>query len=426
MPKASRRKPGKPYPSFPLTAHPNGQWCKKIRGKVHFFGTWVDPDAALAKYLGVAADLHAGRDPASVSSGELTVKEMGNEFLASQMERVSSGQIGGRWFEDCRRVVRHFAKHMGVSRPAAALSASDFQRYRRLLVTQGLSGQKGLGVFALTRAIAAVRAMFKWAFDTGLLKQTPRWGKGFARPSVVEFRRSRAMYDRENGKRLFTSEQVRSLIKAAGPALRAATLLGINGGFGNSDCSALPIAAVDLKAAIIDFERPKTAVRRVVPLWPETITALKTLLTAERVAPATEAAAPLVFRTESGLPVVRQIMRAGGDGEFEKVTHIDRLSDWFDELLAAKKLKRRGIGFYTLRHTFRTWADETNDQHAIHLIMGHAIPGMSGIYVEEIGVERLRKVVNHVRSKLWPQSPAEQAPPAGADQSSTDEVGSGA
>jgi hypothetical protein len=26
----------KTYPDFPLTAHNNGQWCKKIRGKVHF------------------------------------------------------------------------------------------------------------------------------------------------------------------------------------------------------------------------------------------------------------------------------------------------------------------------------------------------------------------------------------------------------
>jgi hypothetical protein len=96
MPKVSRTKPGKPYPSCPLTVHPNGQWCKKIRGKVHFFGVWSDPDAALANYLRVAADLHAGREPASVSSREVTVKEMGNAFLASQRERVSTGQIGGR------------------------------------------------------------------------------------------------------------------------------------------------------------------------------------------------------------------------------------------------------------------------------------------------------------------------------------------
>jgi integrase len=73
-----------------------------------------------------------------------------------------------------------------------------------------------------------------------------------------------------------------------------------------------------------------------------------------------------------------------------------------DILLRKLNLKRRGIGFYTLRHTFRTWADETRDQHAIHRIMGHAIPGMSGIYVEEISLDRLRAVVEHVRLRLFP------------------------
>jgi hypothetical protein len=42
-----RKQPRKPYPTFPLTAHPNGQWCKKIRGKVHFFGVWGDPETPL-------------------------------------------------------------------------------------------------------------------------------------------------------------------------------------------------------------------------------------------------------------------------------------------------------------------------------------------------------------------------------------------
>ena len=146
----TRTKPGKPHPSFPLTAHANGQWCKKICGKVRLFGVWSDPEAALSRYLRAASDLHAGRESMTVSTGDLTVKELGNEFLESQRERVSAGQIGSRWFEDCRRVVPHFAKAVGVSRPAGELTGPDFQRYRRVLVTGGLSGKKGLGVFALT------------------------------------------------------------------------------------------------------------------------------------------------------------------------------------------------------------------------------------------------------------------------------------
>jgi hypothetical protein len=73
-------KPGKPYPEVPLTAHPAGYWCKKIRGKIHYFGPWADPDGALAKYLEQKDALHAGKKPRE-DTGATTVKEVANHFL---------------------------------------------------------------------------------------------------------------------------------------------------------------------------------------------------------------------------------------------------------------------------------------------------------------------------------------------------------
>jgi hypothetical protein len=46
-PVAASGKPSEPYPEFPLFADANGQWAKKIRGHLHFFGLWDDPEWSL-------------------------------------------------------------------------------------------------------------------------------------------------------------------------------------------------------------------------------------------------------------------------------------------------------------------------------------------------------------------------------------------
>jgi len=400
----SRRqaKPSKPYPSFPLTAHNNGQWCKKIRGKIHFFGVWSDPEIALSSYLRVAEDLHAGRKPRSnlVPEG-LTVKDVCNHFLTYQLAKVEAGEITPRWFEDCRRVAECFAKFAKSGRVVADLAAQDFQEFRQGIVRRGLgSRSKGLGVHALNRAITVIRGMFKYAYEIDLIDRPVKVGKAFDRPSAAAKRKTRKSAELENGKRLLQVSEIRAILDDTEIPLLAMVLLGINGGFGNTDCARLPIAALDLKRGVVEFDRPKTGVERVVPLWAETVAALGDSLD-QRPKPADEAAKKLVFLTTFGRPWVREIVHRRADNGVDKVVPVDAIGAQFGKLARRLGIKRKGIGFYALRHTFRTWADEVKDQHAIHRIMGHAIPGMSGIYVEEIGLERLRAVVDHVRTKLF-------------------------
>jgi integrase len=245
--------------------------------------------------------------------------------------------------------------------------------------------------------------------------ETPfKFGKAFERPSAKLRRRSRNSADLENGKRLFDASAIRAMLKAADVPLRAMILLGINGGFGNADCAKLPIKTIDFERAVIEFNRPKTGIERVVPLWPETLEALRQSLD-NRHRPADEEATNLVFVTTFGRPWLRENVHRTGDNGIEKIVPIDGIRQEFDKILEKLGLKRKGIGFYALRHTFRTWADEVRDQHAIHRIMGHTIPGMSGIYVEEISLDRLRVVVEHVRRKVFPpEAPAsaQSAPPS--------------
>src|SRR3954447_15161194 len=88
-------KPAKPYPEFPLTAHPVGQWCKKIRGKVHYFGPWSDPDGALEEYNRQKDDLHAGRTPRP-DTDALTIKQLANAFMKAKQEAVDAGELAQR------------------------------------------------------------------------------------------------------------------------------------------------------------------------------------------------------------------------------------------------------------------------------------------------------------------------------------------
>jgi hypothetical protein len=92
MSKPKNKSNAKPYLGFPLFLHATGQWAKKVRGRMHYFGT--DSDAALAKYLDQRDDLQAGRTPRVQGDG-LTVRDLCNRFLTSKKALLDGG--------NCRR-----------------------------------------------------------------------------------------------------------------------------------------------------------------------------------------------------------------------------------------------------------------------------------------------------------------------------------
>jgi integrase len=69
--------------------------------------------------------------------------------------------------------------------------------------------------------------------------------------------------------------------------------------------------------------------------------------------------------------------------------------------LSSLGIKRPGLSFYALRHTFETVAGDTADQVAVDAIMGHVHATMAAEYREHIADARLRRVVEHVRQWLF-------------------------
>jgi integrase len=189
---------------------------------------------------------------------------------------------------------------------------------------------------------------------------------------------------------MFEAQEIRAMLAKAGIALRAMILLGINCGFGNSDCGNLPLSALVLDKGWANFPRPKTGIERRCPLWPETVTALRESL-AKRSAPKDEADAGLVFITKYGGSWAD---KKGVDSTLSKETR--------------KLLDALGINghrnFYGLRRTFETIGGEARDQVAVDAIMGHARDDMASVYRERISDERLQAVVYHVHGWLFPRA----------------------
>lgn len=211
-----------------------------------------------------------------------------------------------------------------------------------------------------------------------------RFGPDFRRPSKKSLRIHRA----EQGPNFLKADAIRRMIDSAGLPLKAMIFLAINCGFGNHDCCKLPLSALDLEGGWVTFPRPKTGIPRGCKLWPETVATIREAL-AKRPTPKSEEDAALCFVTKYGAGWGKE--DEGGPVTKETAKLMKKLGI---------KVKKRG-GFYTLRHVYRTVADETKDQVAVDFTMGHENGSMATVYRETIGDERLRAVAEYVRAWLY-------------------------
>ena len=388
---ARPKKSKKPYVDFPLTVRTDGRLSKKHRGKVYYFGTIDDWHAALERYKREWPCILQGRTPLPADAGDgCTIQYLANSFLTSKKNKLGVGELSrpsfANYYDTCERLVSQFGRERRVD----DLGPRDFETFRKQLA-------KKYGPTTLKNEINRCRIVLKYAHDQRLIDREVHYGQSFDKPSAKELRRVR----NEAGPRLYEADEVRQILDAADPVMRAMVLLGANCGFGNTDVANLPQSAVDLDNDWVNFPRPKTEIQRRIPLWPETVKAMREAI-AIRPEPANPDDAGLCFLTGRGCRWVRTSASRINEERYVKYVTVNTLARRFGLLLKNHGINgRRGLGFYTLRHVFETIAGESKDQVAVNAIMGHVDSSMAGVYRERISDERLRAVVSTVHGWLF-------------------------
>ena len=384
----------------PLLVHNTMRWGRKINKRLLYYGP-IDgslPDfgaaAAIEEYHRVVEDDRAGRARRPKDSELVTLADAANVFLEAKAALRDTGELAARTWSDyhatCSRIIDILGKHRAV----ADMEPADFRKLRSAFAN-GPQGKRS--VVSLGNDIRRSRVFFRFCEVEGLIDRPCRFGTGFDLPSPKSQRLARAA----KGTRMFEAHEVRKLLEKADPVVKTWILLGVNCGHGQADLASLPISALDLKNGWIDYGRQKTGVPRRCPLWPETVKALKVAIDTRPDAQAAQDKG-FAFLTANGCRLVRDApAKDEKKREAGVTTHMDTVLPRFTRLLKLVGLNG-GRGFYALRHTFLTIAEQTGDFPAVGAIMGHCDASMAGRYREQIGDDRLLKVTNHVRGWLWP------------------------
>jgi integrase len=365
------QRPKKPFATYPLFAHANGQWAKKILGKTHYFGKWADPNAARDKYKAEHAYLFAGEEPPIVNG---TVASVVRAFLDTKATAVATGDLAQRSYDEYEKTCGIVQATLGKSTPVGDVEREVLIRLRLALI-KGKRGRVRSPV-SQKRYIGMARVLFNFVNEA--LGHSIHYRIPLKMPPAKSLRAARNVV----GERLFTPDEINGLVAHAKPQLKAMILLGINCGFGNQDCATLPIEQVDIRNGWHTYWRPKTQVARRCPLWPETTAALYTAIKNRD--------SGQVFVTKYGNP-------------WEGKGRADPISYEFRKLVTKLKMRRDGITtFYTLRRTFETIGATTGDQIAVNFIMGHAPSSsdMAAVYRQRTFDSQLHRVVDHIHDWL--------------------------
>ncbi len=350
---------------FPLTLHPSGQYCKKIRGHIYYFGS--DRKQALESYLDQAIFLHGYNSALQKTvNGSMALKEICEMYLKYQHTKLQTNNLTARHHNDQIGSLKKLTEFIGENCKVKSISTLSLQNYKRNLQKHYKSVSRS------NLHLSIMKAMFHWAKKNDILKNIP---------NIDAISRAKEIHQ---DRYTFNSEQINKLLTIADIKMQAMIWLGLNCGFGCTDCAYLKWTDLDLVNARVILPRRKTGIYRDLPLWSETVKSLQNI----------HREGSLVFYTSRGKPYIQTNMKVDGSGK-EMYTITNLITTKFRRLIIkAGLIVPKGTGFYTLRRTAATTAARSGDPFAVQRLLGHANLMMATRYVQDVSAQTDRVIEN--------------------------------
>jgi integrase len=323
--------------SNPISYH---KWTKQFyvtrAGKRIYIGS--DKEQALKRYhrLGLGFELIQQEPAAPI---EITIKELANRFISAQQAnwrnpkdtlKCCTGWLG-RFIEDYSRL------------RVADFAVEHFARWKISLKERGYSAE------SINHYLSAVRAMFTFAEETGLIEKPPK---------LTRVRNEAKPRPGSKATPLYTTASLRLLLEQADMQMKAMIMLALNCGFGPKDIQDLTWDHID--GDRVTLPRSKTGVCQTYLLWPETLQLLNEIQQ-QRALRISELADLRSTHDHNGRVFLTR---------FKSLWTKDAIAGQFRKL--CKKAGVPCYGFYRLRHCASTAMSLVATPHVHRKFMRHS------------------------------------------------------
>ena len=322
--------------SNPISYHKHTkQYYVTRSGRRLYLGT--DKDNALDKYHRLNLGLgFVQAEP--VMPNLITMKELANRFLTVQQANWQNPKTTLRSYKDwLGRFLKDNPKLW-----VADFTIEKFAAWKLSLKKRDYSPE------SINHYLSAVRAMFTFAEDTGIIEKAPKLKR------VKNQARIKAA---ANTKPLYTLEELQKLHNNADLQLKTMILLALNCGFGPKDMKDLTWKHIDDNR--VTLPRSKTGICQTYLMWAETCLLLEEVRQ-ERVERIARAAKRGAHRDDNGHIFVTKYWRPWNK---------DAIGLQFNKL--CKKAKVPCYGFYRLRHCASTAMSLVATPHVQRKFMRH-------------------------------------------------------